>query len=131
MVAKNRTKKECCSDPLNLPDELEVALQKYGGLDGLKQIVPDRESLESDGIVFNALSDPIRLQILHALDFVDLCPCVLKEITGLSDSKLSYHLNVLENAKLIGSGPQRKWRMYVITDLGRINLGRKAGSSRL
>jgi ArsR family transcriptional regulator len=123
MVTKNQTKKECCSDALNLPKEMEAALQKYGGLDGIKKIVPHRESLASDGFIFNALSDPIRLQILHSLNLVDLCPCVLKEITGLSDSKLSYHLNVLENAKLIESGPQRKWRIYVITELGRFKLG--------
>ncbi len=122
MVTKKRTKKECCIDALNLPEEMETALQQYGGLDGLKKIVPHRDSLASDGLIFNALSDPIRLQILHALDLVDLCPCVLKEITGLSDSKLSYHLNVLENARLIKSGPQRKWRIYVITELGKIKL---------
>ena len=123
-MATKKQKKECCTDALNLPEELEASLLKYGGLEGLKKIVPQRISLASDGIVFNALSDPIRLQILHALDLVDLCPCVLKEITGLSDSKLSYHLNVMENAKLIESGPQRKWRIYMITELGRIKLGR-------
>jgi DNA-binding transcriptional ArsR family regulator len=119
MAAKKQTKKDCCTDAMNLPEEMEAALLEYGGLGGLKKIVPDRESLRLDGNIFNALSDPIRLQILHALNLVDLCPCVLKEITGLSNSQLSYHLNVLEKAKLIESGPQKKWRIYIITELGK------------
>jgi DNA-binding transcriptional ArsR family regulator len=122
MAEKKQTRKDCCTDAMNLPEEMEAALQKYGGLQGLKKIVPERESLKLDGTIFNALSDPIRLQILHALDLVDLCPCVLKEITGLSNSQLSYHLSVLENAKLIGSGPQKKWRIYFITELGKMRV---------
>jgi hypothetical protein len=124
MAVKNQKKRECCTDAMNLPEEMEAALQKYEGLNGLKKIVPQRESLTSDGITFNALSDPIRLQILHALALVDLCPCVLKEITGMSDSKLSYHLNVLEEAGLIVSSPQKKWRIYAITELGKKKMKR-------
>jgi ArsR family transcriptional regulator len=48
-----------------------------------------------------------------------LCPCLLKEITELSDSKLSYHLNILEKVKLIESFSQKKWRIYVLTELGK------------
>ena len=123
MATKKKDMKECCTNAMNLPQEMESALQKFGGLKGIKKVVPQKESLIPDGIVFNALSDPIRLQILHALTLVDLCPCVLKEITSTSDSKLSYHLNVLENAKLIVSGPQKNWRIYVITELGKTKLG--------
>ena len=122
MARKKQDKKECCTDAMNLPEEMESALQKYGGLEGFKKVVPQKESLILNGIIFNALSDPIRLQILNALALVDLCPCVLKEITGMSNSKLSYHLNVLEKAKLIESGPQKKWRIYVITESGKIKL---------
>jgi len=92
---------------MNLPEEMEAALQKYEGLNGLKKIVPQRESLTADGIIFNALSDPIRLSRSFMRLRLSTCAhVVLKEITEMSDSKLSYHLNVLEDARLIVSGPK-------------------------
>lgn len=111
--------KECCEDAMNLPKEMQDALEKNGGLDGLRERIPDREILEANAKLFQTLSDPNRLQILHSLLCCDLCPCILKEVTGLSDSKLSYHLNILEEEKLIRSMPRQRWRIYEITKLGR------------
>ena len=65
-----------------------------------------------------ALSDPVRLRVLWALSKADLCPCILKQITELSDSKLSYHLSVLEKSGLISSRRTRNWMIYSITPLG-------------
>jgi ArsR family transcriptional regulator len=98
---------------------MEEALQQQGGLDRLRGVIPSKESLTPEAKVFNALSDPIRLQILHALKVIDLCPCLLKDITELSDSKLSYHLNILETAGLIASSPRKRWRIYMLTEQGR------------
>ena len=110
---------ECCADLMSLPEEMEVAVRRLGGLEGLKSRVPDRKSLASEAELFHALSEPIRLQIMHALLSTDLCPCLLKEITGLSNSKLSYHLSTLEEARLITSSPRKKWRIYILTEKGR------------
>ena len=119
-MAKVRAKKtECCANLMSLPDEMEVAVRRLGGLEGLKSRVPDRKSLASESEIFHALSEPIRLQIMHALLSTDLCPCLLKDITGLSDSKLSYHLSALEEARLITSSPRKKWRIYMLTEKGR------------
>ncbi|HEY3419015.1 MAG TPA: metalloregulator ArsR/SmtB family transcription factor [Methanomassiliicoccales archaeon] len=104
---------------MNLPKEMEEALNERGGLEGLRKLVPDQENLTSEAERFQAVSDPIRLQILHALLVIDLCPCILKEITELSDSRLSYHLNILEQAKLITSSPRKKWRIYMLTEMGK------------
>jgi len=104
---------------LNLPEEMEEALQKVHGLAGLRGRVPSRDDLAMEARRFQVLSDPIRLQLLHSLALADLCPCILKEVTGLSDSKLSYHLNILEGAGLIRSSPRQRWRIYMITDMGR------------
>lgn len=111
---------------MNLPEEMETALSSFGGLERLQQVVPDREDLVEDGKVFNALSDPIRLQIMHALMFLDLCPCLLKEIVKLSDSKLSYHLNSLEAAGLITHAPRKRWRIYMLTEKGKSFVGDKS-----
>jgi DNA-binding transcriptional ArsR family regulator len=110
---------ECCKDAMNLPEEMQESLDKIGGLKGLRDRVPDRKGLEAEARLFQVLSDPNRLQILHSLLCCDLCPCILKEITGLTDSKLSYHLNILEEEKLIRSMPRQRWRIYEITKLGR------------
>jgi len=119
MAARSQKNAECCTDSMNLPEEMEAALLQQGGLERLKEIIPNKESLVPEAKVFNALSDPIRLQILHALRVIDLCPCLLKNIAELSDSKLSYHLNILEEASLIVSSPRKRWRIYMLTDQGR------------
>jgi DNA-binding transcriptional ArsR family regulator len=119
IMAVRASKKQCCEDALNLPEEMEEALQKKGGLNGIRKMIPDRGELASEARLFQVLSDPIRLQILHSLIVIDLCPCILREITGLSDSKLSYHLNILEEEGLIQSSPRHRWRIYIITEAGR------------
>jgi ArsR family transcriptional regulator, arsenate/arsenite/antimonite-responsive transcriptional repressor len=119
IVAARASKQECCENALNLPEEMEFALQRKGGLKGLIEMVPNREELTSKGKLYQALSDPIRLQILHSLAIIDLCPCILKEISSLSDSKLSYHLSILEEEGLVISSPRQKWRIYILTELGR------------
>ncbi|MDW5564343.1 MAG: metalloregulator ArsR/SmtB family transcription factor [Methanomassiliicoccus sp.] len=122
VITKKVSKSECCDDVRNLPEEMESAIAAIGGMDRLRTKVPDRDGLVVDAAMFQALSDPIRLQILHTLAVTDLCPCILKEITGLSDSKLSYHLNILEGSGLISSSHKQRWRIYGITELGRSRL---------
>jgi hypothetical protein len=118
MVTKRAKREVCCADVMNLPEEMETAVKQRGGLEGLKSNVPDRRSLASEASLFHALSEPIRLQIMHALLITDLCPCLLKEITGLSNSKLSYHLSILEEAELVASSSRKKWRIYMLTERG-------------
>ncbi|OPY31879.1 MAG: DNA-binding transcriptional repressor ArsR [Methanomassiliicoccales archaeon PtaU1.Bin124] len=114
----------CCQidGKLNLPEDIRRDLDGIGGLDGLLGSLPDRDEIESKARVCKAISDPDRLKILHALSKCDLCPCILKEVVQQSDSKLSYHLDVLEEAGLITSRPQKKWRIYMLTDEGRSHL---------
>lgn len=118
MPTKCSADKECCTDVLNLPEEMAATMERLGGLEGLRSRVPGRENVSEEAKLFQSLSDPIRLQILHALQIADLCPCILKEITALSDSKLSYHLSVLEEAKLVTWSSRKKWRIYMLSELG-------------
>ena len=64
------------------------------------------------------MADHTRLKILWALSNMDLCPCVLTVIADVSDSKLSYHLRILESARLIESRRTKSWRIYSITEEG-------------
>jgi ArsR family transcriptional regulator len=106
-------------DDLNLPDDLRKDLDKKKGLPGVLKLVPERDRLEFEAEQYHALSDPIRLQIVYALQVLDMCPCMIKKITDLTDSKLSYHLGILEKAGLIASRQSKNWRIYSLTDKGR------------
>lgn len=106
-------------EDLNLPDDLRKDLESKKGLSGVLELIPERERLELEADQYNALSDPIRLQIMYSLKVFDMCPCVIKKITDLSDSKLSYHLGILEKAGMISSRQNRNWRIYSLTAIGR------------
>jgi DNA-binding transcriptional ArsR family regulator len=116
-------KKKCCSDgELNLPDEVDEALRSCGGLDVLRRALSSEDVRLNEAVRHEALSDPKRLMILESLQYCDLCPCILREVTGLSDSKLSYHLKLLEEASLVSWRQSRNWRIYSLTPSGRIPL---------
>lgn len=86
--------------------------------------IPPEVPLEKVARRHQALADPIRLKILWALYEMELCPCVLKVIADVSDSKLTYHLKVLESDKLIKVRRRGNWRMYSITGEGEESLAR-------
>ena len=67
--------------------------------------------------VANALSDPIRLQILYLLNqYEDICTCEFQELLNLSQSKVSYHLKILLDAGLINREVIANWRHYSLID---------------
>jgi DNA-binding transcriptional ArsR family regulator len=109
----------------SLPKEVADGLREAGGREGLLSRIPDKDSLKELSDRHQALSDPVRLQIIHLLRVSELCPCVLKDLTGLTDSKLSYHLSILEKAKLTVWHQNKNWRVYRLTDLGRSYLDGK------
>ncbi|AFY79077.1 MAG: winged helix-turn-helix transcriptional regulator [Hydrococcus sp. C42_A2020_068] len=61
---------------------------------------------------FHALSDPIRLQVLELLRSQELCVCELCEHLQMSQSKLSFHLKTLKEAKLVRSRQEGRWIYY-------------------
>lgn len=105
-----------------IPREIREQLCACGGVDGLQQQIPSDEDLALLARSHHALSDPVRLKILYALQTQPLCVCVIKEIVSIADSRLSYHLNVLKTAGLIVGVQQGNWIIYSITDLGRAGL---------
>ena len=102
----------------SLPQEVADGLRMAGGRDGLRAKVPELVVLRTMADRHQALSDPVRLLIIHLLAVSELCPCVLKELAGLSDSKLSYHLSILEKAGMIEWRQNKNWRVYRLTELG-------------
>jgi len=109
--------REC--ECMQVPDDVERGVSKAGGLKAILGSIPDDEGLDSLASMVAALSDGYRLKILASLSRTDLCPCLLKSVTGLTDSKLSYHLNVLSRAGMIESRRDGNWRIISLTPLGR------------
>jgi ArsR family transcriptional regulator len=100
------------------PEEVVESVEILGGLDSLISKLPSNEEVERMAHSYKALADPIRMKIIWVLSLSDICPCILKEILNLSDSKLSYHLNILESAGHIARRKEKNWRIYSLTEKG-------------
>jgi ArsR family transcriptional regulator len=61
---------------------------------------------------FQALSDPLRLQILELLRHQELCVCELCEQLRVPQSKLSFHLKALKAGELVHARQEGRWVYY-------------------
>jgi len=66
--------------------------------------------------VFKALSDETRLRILKLLENGELCVCDIVAALDMIQPKISFHLGVLKEARLIKDRRQGKWIHYRIDD---------------
>lgn len=97
---------------MELPESVSKRIEECGGVEGLRGIVNDDQSLQEMAKRYSALGDPGRLAIVKCLKKTDLCVCVIKKITGMSDSQLSYHLAILKEADLIESCREGNYIIY-------------------
>ena len=102
-----------------IPQSIQCILDTIGGISGLCSCIPDDTVIQRISRIHHALSDPVRLRILHLVAIQPLCVCVIKACIEIADSKLSYHLTVLKKAGLIEGSQQGNWIIYSITDSGR------------
>ena len=68
-------------------------------------------------IVFNALSDPIRLEILSFLRDDEKCVCEIVPHLNLIQPLVSRHLKILKDAGIVRCRRDGTKRMYSIVDL--------------
>lgn len=108
-----------------MPKEVEEAIRDIGGLEKLACSIPNPEEIAAEAGHHDVLSDKTRLTILYSIGCCDMCPCVLKEYLSISDSRLSYHLSVLERRGLISAYPKKNWRILRITEAGKAALGNR------
>jgi DNA-binding transcriptional ArsR family regulator len=66
--------------------------------------------------VFNALSDPIRLQIIEFLRDGEKCVCEITPHLGLVQPLVSRHLRILKSAGLVKRRKEGTWHYYSLTD---------------
>jgi len=64
--------------------------------------------------LFQALSDPTRLELLERLKSREHCVCELTDALQAGQSRLSFHLKVLKNAGLIDDRREGRWMYYSI-----------------
>lgn len=107
-----------------IPKEVAESLSECGGITGLMNQLPSDAQLNMLSSLYRTCADPIRLKILAMLGVHPLCVCVIKEVLGITDSKLSYHLRVLRKSGLIKGEQQGTWIIYSLTDKGSMCLKR-------
>jgi DNA-binding transcriptional ArsR family regulator len=64
--------------------------------------------------IFNALADPIRLEIIEFLRDGEKCVCEITPHLKLAQPVVSRHLKILKNAGLVKRRKKRTWHMYSI-----------------
>ncbi|MCS6284549.1 MAG: winged helix-turn-helix transcriptional regulator [Nitrospira sp.] len=73
-------------------------------------------------VLFHALSDETRLDLLDRLKRGEQCVCELTEALQTGQSRLSFHLRVLKDAGLIHDRPEGRWMYYSLNREGLENL---------
>ena len=59
-----------------------------------------------------SLSDPIRINIHESMINGEICVCDIVKVTGLSQSKISYHIKILKDSVLISDRQEGRWVYY-------------------
>ncbi len=111
-----------CKRRKEVPSGVLAGLTRAGGYSSVVSSLPNSRTLHDRARVHGALAAGVRLRMLWALSRSELCPCLLTEVTGLSDSKLSYHLRILKDAGLVRVSRTKSWRVYSITEQGRAEI---------
>jgi DNA-binding transcriptional ArsR family regulator len=66
--------------------------------------------------IFNALSDPMRLEIIEFLRDGEKCVCEITPHLKLLQPVVSRHLKILKDAGLVKRRKKGTWHMYSIAD---------------
>lgn len=65
--------------------------------------------------IFKALSDETRLRILSVLLERECCVCEVEQALGISQSRASRNLRILERAGLVRDRRDGAWKVYSVT----------------
>jgi len=65
-------------------------------------------------VLFHALADPMRIEVLELLANGERCVCDLMEDLGVAQSRLSWHLKTLKDAGLVTDRREGRWSYYTI-----------------
>ena len=71
-----------------------------------------KPSYAEHALIFKALSDPTRLQILDMLSCGELCACDILEAFQITQPTLSYHMKILVDSGLVSAKKEGVWMNY-------------------
>jgi len=81
-------------------------------------VAPPLPAVQADGLalIFKALADPTRVQMLHMLKAATepICVCDFTAAFDLGQPTVSHHLAKLKEAGLVASFKQGVWRFYTL-----------------
>jgi ArsR family transcriptional regulator len=81
-------------------------------------VAPPLPAVQADGLalIFKALADPTRVQMLHMLKAATepICVCDFTAAFDLSQPTVSHHLARLKDAGLVASFKQGVWSFYTL-----------------
>lgn len=75
-------------------------------------------SREKIALMFHALSDPTRLELLERIKDGEQCVCELMDLMQATQSRLSFHLKVLKDAGLLQDRREGRWMYYSLSNEG-------------
>jgi ArsR family transcriptional regulator len=81
-------------------------------------------------LLFHALSDPTRLELVRMLAGGERCVCELTGAMGAAQSRLSFHLKTLKSAGLVTDRRDGRWVYYSLNPDALAGLGEFADSLR-
>ncbi|MCL4543001.1 MAG: metalloregulator ArsR/SmtB family transcription factor [Chloroflexi bacterium] len=93
-----------------------VSCQHPGLVERVSAGLASPEVYERLGTLFDALADPSRMKMLHALLCEELCSCDLAAIAGVTKSGASQHLRVLRTLGLVRAQRAGKFVRYRLDD---------------
>ncbi len=72
----------------------------------------EREFIRS----FKALGENTRMKIIKLLSYKSMCVCELSEVLGMLQPRISQHLKVLKEAKLVNESKEGYWVFYSLNE---------------
>ncbi|WP_294983752.1 helix-turn-helix transcriptional regulator [uncultured Fenollaria sp.] len=85
-------------------------------LDAIKNDVIDYKIVEKLADIMKALSEPSRIQIIHALSLSDMCVTDLSYALNMTQPLVSHHLRILRNLGLVKYERDGKALIYSLDD---------------
>jgi DNA-binding transcriptional ArsR family regulator len=82
----------------------------------LAKALPATDSLKRLSDVFQILSDPNRLRILHCVSHLEVCVCDISAVLGMTDSAVSHQLRLLRALNLVKSRRDGRIVYYSLAD---------------
>lgn len=79
-----------------------------------------KKSNKELAVIFKALGDERRVQLLKLLKSGEQCACKLQESMGLSQPTLSHHMKILCESGFVEARKEGKWMYYSISSSGAV-----------